>query len=338
MSDTDLTGQSAATSEMELPAAAQATVGPGAQLAAHRQARGFTIEQVANQLNLAPRQIQALEEDNYAALPGIVIARGFIRAYAKLLKVDPVPLVSLMQGEVPPMESLQLKRALSGSYSESRLPPTVRSGLVVKWAIVAASLVFISIGVLAAYWLGLIPGFSDSLSVNAEKATVSSHASEKVATTDQASAMTGNAVSASSINSNETPSSNQVTKDEIAAPNTSAAQAAASTPAPIVSNPLTTPKQDERVAESAAQSISSPTGKNMLVMKLLEDSWIEIRGADNTVLISRLMNAGSTETLSITKPVSVTVGNATGVEMTLRGKPVDLKSAAKNNVAHIDLK
>src|ERR1700736_2109394 len=66
---------------------------PGAQLAAQRQALNWSIEQVANQLNLAPRQIQAIEADNYAALPGMASVRGFIRAYAKLLKIDAAPLL-----------------------------------------------------------------------------------------------------------------------------------------------------------------------------------------------------------------------------------------------------
>ena len=61
----------------------------GTRLSAEREALGWSVEQVASQLNLAPRQIQALEQDNYAALPGIASVRGFIRAYAKLLKIDP---------------------------------------------------------------------------------------------------------------------------------------------------------------------------------------------------------------------------------------------------------
>src|SRR3954451_3829508 len=77
-----------------------APVLPGIQLRERRQALGWTVEHVANQLNLAPRQIEAIETDNYAALPGIASIRGFIRAYAKLLKVDASPLIAMIAGEV----------------------------------------------------------------------------------------------------------------------------------------------------------------------------------------------------------------------------------------------
>jgi cytoskeleton protein RodZ len=69
-----------------------------------------------------------------------------------------------------------------------------------------------------------------------------------------------------------------------------------------------------------------------------EDSWIEIKDANDRTLISRLMAAGTTETLSVAKPVFLTVGNAAGVDVTLRGKSVDLQSAAKSNVARLNLK
>ncbi len=66
------------------------TVG-AASRCVERESKEWTIAYVASQLNLAPRQIHALETDNYAALPGLVSVRGFIRSYAKLLKIDAKP-------------------------------------------------------------------------------------------------------------------------------------------------------------------------------------------------------------------------------------------------------
>ncbi len=91
----------------ELPENEQATASTeltnttslGERLAAERNVREWTIEYVASQLNLAARQIQALENENYAALPGMASVRGFVRAYAKLLKVDPAPLIALIASE-----------------------------------------------------------------------------------------------------------------------------------------------------------------------------------------------------------------------------------------------
>ena len=69
---------------------------PGAHLAAGRQASSWSVEQVAAQLKLAPRQVLALEKDDYAALPEAAIVKGFTRAYAKLLKLDPEPILALL--------------------------------------------------------------------------------------------------------------------------------------------------------------------------------------------------------------------------------------------------
>ena len=50
--------------------------GPGAQLAAQRQALDWSVEQIADQLKLAPRQVLALENDNYSALPGAAVLKS----------------------------------------------------------------------------------------------------------------------------------------------------------------------------------------------------------------------------------------------------------------------
>jgi cytoskeletal protein RodZ len=79
--------------------AARVSASPGARLAAGRTALGWSIEQVASQLRLTPRQILSIEADDFAALPESAIVRGFIRAYAKLVKLEPAPLIALISVE-----------------------------------------------------------------------------------------------------------------------------------------------------------------------------------------------------------------------------------------------
>ena len=67
---------------------------PGAQLKAAREAAGLSLDQVAQQLKLAPRQVKALEEENFGVLPGRTFTRGFLRNYARLLNLDPDLLVA----------------------------------------------------------------------------------------------------------------------------------------------------------------------------------------------------------------------------------------------------
>ncbi len=70
------------------PLPAGAVTGSGARLRAAREAAGLSVDQVAQQLKLAPRQVKALEDENFAELPGRTFSRGFLRNYARLLNLD----------------------------------------------------------------------------------------------------------------------------------------------------------------------------------------------------------------------------------------------------------
>ena len=72
--------------------------GVGQELAAAREARGLALADVAQQLKFAPRQLEALEQENFDALPGPTITRGMVRNYARLLKLDAEPLVQRVSG------------------------------------------------------------------------------------------------------------------------------------------------------------------------------------------------------------------------------------------------
>ena len=114
---------------------------PGALLAAQRQAKGWSVEHAASQLKFATRQVVALEADNYAALPGPVIVRGFVRAYAKLLGLDANALVALLPQDGPAHTGhITPQRTLSTPFSESPLPLGNRSrvspGLVIGGVLV----------------------------------------------------------------------------------------------------------------------------------------------------------------------------------------------------------
>jgi cytoskeleton protein RodZ len=67
---------------------------PGRKLAAARAARGLTVTEIALRLKFSPKQIEALEADQYDALAGPAFVRGMIRAYAKLVGADADALVA----------------------------------------------------------------------------------------------------------------------------------------------------------------------------------------------------------------------------------------------------
>jgi cytoskeletal protein RodZ len=74
--------------------------GVGQELAAAREARGLALSDVAQQLKFAPRQLEALEQEQFETLPGATFTRGMVRNYARLLKLDPEPLVQRISGRI----------------------------------------------------------------------------------------------------------------------------------------------------------------------------------------------------------------------------------------------
>ena len=87
-------------SELETPASeAQAVPGPGAMLRMAREARGTTIPEVAAALKMSPRQIEAIEGEDFSRLSGATFIRGFIRNYAKLLKIDAAPVLAALEDQ-----------------------------------------------------------------------------------------------------------------------------------------------------------------------------------------------------------------------------------------------
>ncbi len=85
----------------EAPSSAPATIPVGSQLRAAREAARLSFDEVAHALKFSPRQIESLEADDYASLPGVTIVRGFVRSYARLLKLDAEALLRQLEADLP---------------------------------------------------------------------------------------------------------------------------------------------------------------------------------------------------------------------------------------------
>lgn len=73
--------------------AAQPRGNPGETLRLAREKKGWQLAEVAAQLNLSPLSLVQLEAGEFERLPGHTFARGYVRAYAKLLGLDQPALV-----------------------------------------------------------------------------------------------------------------------------------------------------------------------------------------------------------------------------------------------------
>lgn len=274
---TDLASAEPVEPEAEVPAQLPAQL-PGELLAARRAELNLSIDAVSTRLRLAPRQIAALEANDFAALPGMAIVRGFVRSYAKLLGLDPQPLVAMLKAEPNPVfDPVASRQPLPASGFRARryAPPVLHRAGASRLAGFAA-LVLVFVGTLAfiAYrndWLQLpslpsLPSASD--------------------------------------------------KPAAAVPASPPAQPAASEQPPA----------------------GAPQAAGALELKAREDSWVEVVAVSGErKLLSKLMKAGSTELVEISEPVMLLIGNAVGVDAILRGEPLNLKAAARDNVVKLSL-
>ena len=105
---------------------------PGKLLAARREELRWSLDEAALRLKLTPRQVSALEADDYAQLPGMASVRGFVRSYAKLVGLDPqLMLDSLANQQNPAYSPMVLRRPLpSNGFPGRRSSPPPRRN---KW-------------------------------------------------------------------------------------------------------------------------------------------------------------------------------------------------------------
>jgi len=70
---------------------------PGTLLREAREAQGMTQREAADRLNLMPDYVGILERDDYGALRSPPFARGYLKAYGRLLGIDESELMRLFE-------------------------------------------------------------------------------------------------------------------------------------------------------------------------------------------------------------------------------------------------
>jgi cytoskeleton protein RodZ len=285
-----------------------ASAGAGARLRAAREAAGLSLDQVAQQLKLAPRQVKALEDESFGELPGRTFSRGFVRNYARLLHLDAQDLLAHLPdvAQAPALESPTLH---STGAMIAELPSTSapKAGLG-RWLI---PLILIGCIVAAAAY----EWYRGGLSNNAEPARTVSDATDH-----RAPATTSPAVALP----NPLASSSQT-----AASQTTVSQSAP--PAASMRDSVATPAGGSTFPTSAAP------GDAVLLLTYQGPSWTEIRDRSGQLVVSRLVAAGSVEPVKGAPPFDIVLGNAHVVTLVYRGTSVDLSPYTRQNVARLTL-
>jgi cytoskeleton protein RodZ len=306
--------------------AASARPGPsaGAKLKAAREAAGLSIDAVAQQLKLAPRQVTALEQDDFQRLPGRTFVRGFARNYARFVQLDPDAVLALLPaGDAPALQrpALSTSRRPMGEMPVER----VAKRSAARWLIPLLVLVLVGAAAFYEFSGSLLHWLPRVASTNGADgtSTAAAHAAAPAATPGTVTTALPNPVS-------ETTSSTDA-KDAGAAPASAAASTAAAPPTTA----------DASAATPAANA--SATGGGLaaevpLILTFKGTSWAEVKDATGRVVLQMTGGPGMTQTVSGVPPLELTLGNATLVDATFRGQALDLTPYTRGGVARVALK
>ena len=300
--------------EVALGPGAAAPVSYGARLASQRQSAGLGVTDVAAQLRLHPNQVRAIEQEDLARLPAPAYVRGFVRSYARMLKIDPSPLLSDLNAKLEPARESVVEGGVT-DYSAARAASRERK--FPQWMFGSALLVLIALGVVG--WL-------------ATQQQLASPTSVAVATPPAAALVPAPSEPAAPVITNQTTAS-EATASQATARETTAGEAAASTAAadPV---PAPTDTAELTVASSVIASGAAPT----LVLRFSGASWAEVTDRGGKILLSQLNSEGQEHALDGELPLKVVIGDANFASVEVRGAAFNLKPFTRNNVARFTIK
>ena len=286
---------------------AEARPSAGKVLAEARERLGLSVAEVARQLRLSPRQIEALEADDHASLPGKTFLRGFLRNYAKLLQLDPEPLLALCQTEPPQAQSIAVPTSrIEFGGKRSLMPFGEHSGK--PWAKYAAIII---VAVLVLSW-----GMYELLQ-------------RQPSTQDVPVKSAGETSMVLSLPQAEPPIP--------AAPVTT--QAVEPVPAPVPATAPAAAPVAPAIAEAPVPSVPpmADVGGQRLQFVFDGDAWVEVKDKSGKVIFYQLNSKGSQQSVRGNPPFSLVIGNAAHVRLTYNDKPVDLVPHTKVDVARLTI-
>jgi len=281
-----------------------------------REAAGLSVDDVALQLKLAPRPVQALEDDDYQRLPGRTFARGFARNYARFIQVDPDRVLALMPaGESAPALERPSFAAARRPMGEIPVERATKRSSVPRMLFLLLALAAVGA---AAYYEYLH---------KASEARRDAAAGSENATT----AMIPAPRSPTAAGSTTTALPNPVTAE----PSTTAAIPSAS-PAETAPGAAATP--DATTTPAGAGAASAKASDAALVLAFKGTSWAEVKDANGRVILQMTGGAGMTQTVTGTPPFELSLGNAPEVAVSFRGQSLDLAPFTRGVVARVALK
>ena len=305
----------------------------GVLLRVAREAAGLSIDMVAQQLKLAPRQVKALEEGDYTHLPGRTFVRGFVRNYARLVQLDPERVVrALPAGASAP--TLEAPTLTPTAPTMGELPTTDHTkARWARWAIpLTLAAIIAAAGVYG--WMrprGEIRVAAGERRLRRKRRKSGARNSHRRMCRALSLRNPLAATSPPTEGSPVTDSSVVTAPAAPASPTPAAAPTSASTtPSPIASDAAKT----SPIATGVA---AAPATEQTVVFAFRKYSWTQVRDRDGRMLLSRTNPGGTAQTVSGTPPLEIVIGNASDVTVRYKGEPIDLAPHTRGNIARFAL-
>jgi len=299
--------------EQDNSSAAMPQASLGTMLREAREQLGLSIADVAAQTKFAPRQIEALEADDFKNLPETAFLRGFVRSYAKILNLDAETLLAaLPQAKAPAAELIPASVDVPFPKDNS-----AQKNLLM---LVAALLIAL---IVAGFIVWHFTSPLKQAKVEKVETPVSLPAEVQI-------------IPAPPV-THETPVPEEPKRHEPAKekkPAHRAEQAAPEQPAPKPS--------EMKIQSASAVSATRHTGTMKTASIHLvfdEESWTEITDGEGTMLSSQINQPGSELNLKGYLPLSLVIGHASATRLYRDGQLVDLApyTNSSSEVARITL-
>jgi cytoskeleton protein RodZ len=322
-------------------------VNPGETLRQARESNGWSLAEVALKLNLTVNSLSNLEAGAFDKLPGHTFARGYIRAYAKLLGMDQTVLVQQFD------QSTGTDSQGSNVHSLGRIEEPVRVSHTIL-RVVSLLLLFAVIGGGFVWWQDqtslrtkdLTSLSPEHVEVEGADGTTQIHPldepEDQAVAEGQAEGTTALALPQAE-NSTEAPA-----EAEAIVPAAPAPVAPTHSTAPVVATPVAPAPTAPVVSTPPASASVTPTipapaaaapvaGQGQVQLQFTTDCWTQVTDGTGKVLLSGLKRKGENVSVSGKPPFSVRLGFARGAQVSYNGQVVDVAPFTSGETARLKL-
>jgi cytoskeleton protein RodZ len=274
----------------------------GAALSAARQELGLGLPEVAQQLKFGLRQLEALEADRFDQLPGGTFARGMVRNYARLLKIDPDPLLARIADRYDAPDSNQLAARFSQPVPFS---DNARRSTLVYFGL--SLVILVVVGGVAYQW-------QHERNAPKQMAFVKPKA--------------------------EAPARKPALPAQQASIPALIAEEKKTEEKKIEEKKVEEAKPVERKPAPSVKTVAAPpaSGVHRIVLRVeTDEAWLEVTDGAGRQLLSSLNRAGSERVVQGRGPFTLVIGNASHVRVLHNDHELDLKPYTRVEVARFTI-